>query len=68
MRKVINMAFDFNEMVVLKTDPSIIRQVSYLIVYQNSVLYVLKKGEEETTHEEAQIQKVPTPFKVKGFR
>ena len=62
------MAFDFNEMVVLKTDPSTVRQVSYLIVYPSTVLYVLKKGEEETTHEEAQIQKVATPFKVKGFK
>ena len=67
MKKVINISFDFNESIVLKTDPGNVRQISAWLVRPGNITYGVVKGEDESWHDESQIEHLQRPFRVKGF-
>ena len=68
MRKVINIKFKFGDSVILKTDPGVIRQVTgYLIIPDTKVFYRLLQGDNETFHQDMEIDLVNGGFKVRGF-
>lgn len=68
-RRVISVAFLEGERVYLKTEPDKLRIISggYL-VRQKSVTYGLAGSEEETWHQEVEIEKLPGKVVVKGFK
>lgn len=68
MRKVISVAFAEGESVYLKTEPEKVKIVSGYLVRQKSVTYGLAGGEEETWHQEVEIEKLPGKVVVKGFK
>lgn len=68
MRKVISVAFREGESVYLKAAPETVRIISGYLVRQKSVTYGLAGGEEETWHQEVEIEKLPGKVVVKGFK
>jgi len=68
MRKVISVAFREGESVYLKAAPETVRIVSGYLVRQKSVTYGLAKEDEETWHQEVEIEKLPGKVVVKGFK
>ena len=68
MRKVISVAFREGESVYLKAAPETIRIISGYLVRQKSVTYGLAKEDEETWHQEVEIEKLPGKVVVKGFK
>lgn len=68
MRKVISVAFREGESVCLKAAPETVRIISGYLVRQKSVTYGLAGGEEETWHQEVEIEKLPGKVVVKGFK
>jgi len=68
MRKVISVAFREGEIVYLKAAPETIRIISGYLVRQKSVTYGLAKEDEETWHQEVEIEKLPGKVVVKGFK
>ena len=67
MKRTIDISFDLEETVVLKTDPGNVRQVSAWLVRPDNITYGIVRGEDERWHDEAQIQRLQKPFVVKGF-
>lgn len=68
MRKVISVAFREGESIYLKAAPETVRIVSGYLVRQKSVTYGLAKEDEETWHQECEIEKLPGKVVVKGFK
>lgn len=68
MAKVISVAFNEGESVYLKAAPETVRIISGYLVRQKSVTYGLAGGEEETWHQEVEIEKLPGKVVVKGFK
>jgi ribosomal protein S10 len=74
MKKTFTARFNWGEAVVLKTDPTTIRQISGMMLRplpdkkKVFVTYGLIKGEEETWHNEFEIATYGQQFKVKGFK
>lgn len=68
IRKVISVAFREGEQVYLKAEPDKTRIVSGYLVRQKSVTYGLAGAEEETWHQEVEIEKLPGKVVVKGFK
>ena len=73
MKKIINISYNFGQTVVLRTDPSTPRVVSGMMIRplpQKGVFitYGLAKGEEETWHNDCEIEPYGKAFTVKGFK
>ena len=68
MRKVISVAFREGESVYLKAAPETVRIISGYLVRQKSITYGLAKEDEETWHQEVEIEKLPGKVVVKGFK
>lgn len=68
MRKVISVAFREGESVYLKAAPETVRIISGYLVRQKSVTYGLAGADEETWHQEVEIEKLPGKVVVKGFK
>jgi hypothetical protein len=68
MRKVISVAFREGESVYLKVAPESIRIISGYLVRQKSVTYGLAKEDEETWHQECEIERIKGAVVVKGFK
>jgi len=69
MRKTFTVKFDLGENVVLKTSPDKVRIVSGLLIRSRNITYGLACGEEESFHQDIEIESVSAKiFKVKGFR
>ena len=68
MRKVISVAFRAVESVYLKAAPETVRIISGYLVRQKSVTYGLAKEDEETWHQEGEIERVKGKVVVKGFK
>jgi len=68
MRKVISVAFREGEQVYLKTEPDKLRIISGYLVRQKFVTYGLAGSEEETWHQEVEIEKLPGKVVIKGFK
>ena len=68
MRKVISVAFREGESVYLKVSPDVMRVVSGYLVRQKSVTYGLAKEDEETWHQECEIERIKGAVVVKGFK
>jgi len=68
IRKVISVAFYEGEQVCLKAEPDKTRIVSGYLVRQKSVTYGLAGADEETWHQEVEIEKLPGKVVVKGFK
>ena len=68
MRKVISVAFREGESVYLKAAPETVRIVSGYLVRQKSVTYGLAKEDEETWHQECEIERPRGNVVIRGFR
>lgn len=69
----INPKFNFGEYVILKTDPGTPRQISGMMIRplpQRGVFitYGVARGDEESWHNDCEISRIGSNFKVKGFK
>lgn len=68
MRYTIHIDYKFNDLVILKTEPGVVRQVTKYLVTPGEVLYGLARGaDEESWHDASQITLFKDNFVVKGF-
>jgi hypothetical protein len=67
MTKRFKTEFNYEQVVVLKTDPGTIRIVNGFLLRPGSVLVGLACGEEETWHQMHEIAPARPEFKIKGF-
>ena len=67
MRKVISVAFREEELVCLKAAPEKTFVISGYLVRQKSITYVLAGEEDESWHQEAEIERIKGKVVVKGF-
>ena len=67
MRKLLSVAFNEGVSVYLKAAPETIRIVSGYLVRQKSVTYGLAKEDEETWHQECEIERLRGNVVIKGF-
>ena len=69
MKKTINVKFNYEDKVVLKTQPEVVRIISGYLIRPKNITYGLACGEEETWHQEIEIETANSKvFKVKGFQ
>jgi hypothetical protein len=68
MRKVISVAFREGETVYLKAEPDKTRIISGYLVRKESGTYGLAGADEETWHQEVEIEKLPGKVVVRGFK
>jgi len=66
MRKYITIRFSFGEEVALKTEPSIKRVVTGIVLRPSGKMYELANGTETSWHQDVELEKFPEP-KKSGF-
>ena len=68
MTKSFKTRFNYEDEVLLKTDPESRRIVSGFLLRKGSVMIGLMKGEEESWHFDGELCEVKKPVIVKGFK
>jgi hypothetical protein len=67
MKKTITIAYNFGDEVDLKTEPTIKRIITGLIVRPSGKMYELANGVETSWHQEVEIERFPLSKKA-GFK
>lgn len=71
MRKQIQIKFSFGEVVSLKTDPSVRRVITGIVLRPSGKMYELAYGIETTWHHDVEIERFPANDNIKvckGFK